>query len=145
MSIDWFRWYSNHVHCWLMLVCIPIFCRLLLATSRTWSWIFMPHQKLAIVDIYFPQTRYFHIFSININIPMIFSHHISLAVAVRHPRKGRGTSPRELQRGQVVLNKVDQLDNNVDFARAFGTLGLDRGSWPWRKITNCGFLHNVVS
>ena len=24
---------------------------------------------------------------------------------------------------QVVLNKVDQLDNNVDFARAFGTLG----------------------
>lgn len=22
------------------------------------------------------------------------------------------------------MNKVDQLDNNVDFARAFGTLGL---------------------
>ena len=26
---------------------------------------------------------------------------------------------------QVVLNKVDQLDNNVDFARAFGTLGVE--------------------
>ena len=30
---------------------------------------------------------------------------------------------------QVVLNKVDQLDNNVDFARAFGTLG-----WALSKV-----------
>lgn len=30
----------------------------------------------------------------------------------------------------MVLNKVDQLDNNVDFARAFGTLGL-AGVFPY--------------
>lgn len=47
----------------------------------------------------------------------------------------RGTPARVIvaslgrQRFLVVLNKVDQLDNNVDFARAFGTLG-----WALSKV-----------
>ena len=40
---------------------------------------------------------------------------------------------------QVVLNKVDQLDNNVDFARAFGTLGvLATGDFKKRDVASSG-------
>ena len=51
----------------------------------------------------------------------------------------------------MVLNKVDQLDNNVDFARAFGTLGVfflggtGRGGDVDKVLLMCGWnFHKYV-